>query len=332
MHRRFVCFAFACAVMAALIHTTAAQPAGNQDDAKMHFLNGVGHMQADDYQAAIVELEKSLELLPNPNTHMNLGVCHESLGDLLAARRHFRAAERMAEEKGAADIAKEAAAKARALDSQLARLIIRVSAQAELSDVEVTHNGERVDSDRFGTYIYVAPGTQRITARAVGYQPYEIRVRARQGKEAMVEIPVLEPVVDPVVAVEPVAVIDPIPEGKPGNTRRLVGYAGVGVGAVAVLGGVGMGWMTIRARNDAFDSGACNRDTLLCSVEGQAEMDTAHDRALYANILVGAGVVVAGAGLVLWLTAPKQRESLESSALVPLVSPDQVGLALSGRF
>lgn len=311
MHRFAVHVAFVLIAVLATVQSAAAQ------SARDHFEKGAELYEAGNCRAAIEAFEKSLALVDNAATHINLGVCHEDLGHLVAARRHYRAAERMAEANGDARIAKDAADKARALEARkLARVIVR-AARRDAVDLIIALDGDRVALDELGKYIYVAPGAHRVGARADGCSPYETTVQLGKGEEAMVDIPALACAVESVV------------RGR-GKGRRITGYAGVGVGAAALLGSVGMGVLSNGVRNEAFASGACDRDALTCTQDGQAMMTQAHERARYATMLAGAGVVLVGAGVALWLSAP--RESRATRALTPMVSRDRAGLALSGRF
>jgi hypothetical protein len=318
-HLMFV-FILVLVPWAVLTRPIMAQSA-QQEPAFALFEQGVELMTRGDCQGAIVKFQASLESEPNPSTMMNLAVCHQRMGNLAAARQYYREAGRLAEPRGAKEIITDADAAARELEERLSRLIIQLSARTDIQDLEITHDGQRVLPERLGEVIYSDPGAQQIEANAAGYRSFETTVNTREGEETVVEIPPLERVVA-------------IPTDRPssGKTRRVLGITGASVGLVSVLAGLGVGWSARNARDDAFNSGACDRDTSLCTMAGQYLMDTAHRRALYADILVGAGVVLAGTGIVLWLSAPKHKQKRPSSALVPTAGPDHFGVAFSGRF
>ena len=321
MHRLMRHLAFALLIGLVSAGTAAAQTSQETSAVEL-FKQGVELMKRGDCPAAIAKFQSSLERQANPSTVMNLAVCHQRLGELAAAHGHYRQAGRLAEQHGVAEIERDAALAARDLENQLSRVIIRVPARDDILDIVVTHDGRRVPPDRFGKVIYADPGIQRIVASAAGHRSFETRVQTGKGEEVTVEVPALE-------RVHAVPMDQP---GSPGRTQRVLGITGTSVGTAAVLGGLGIGWAARSARDDAFASGACDRDTGLCTPAGQAQMDTAHRRSMYANILAGTGVVMAGAGLALWLSAPKQRKSRKSTALSPIAGPDHVGVAFSGRF
>jgi hypothetical protein len=119
--------------------------------------------------------------------------------------------------------------------------------------------------------------------------------------------------------------------GKPGNTRRIVGLGVGGAGVAAMAVGLGFGWSARSTWNDAFSSGLCDADALTCMTAGQKQTNTARSRALVSNILVGAGVTLAAAGVVLYVTAPKRAESA-GITVVPVAGPRELGVAVQGGF
>ena len=312
-----------------------AQPAWGQSKqstatAIKLFKEGQQLMRDGDCKAAIAKFEASMQLVPNLGTKKNLAVCHKRLGQLASAWSYYREAESMARKKGKDKAAAKAAANAEELEPQLSRLVIQVDLPADIEGLEVLHNGKAIASALFGEVMYVDPGPQEVVARANGYRPFQTTVDMAKGEEKTMTIDQLER--DPTAEPAP----EPMKDTRPpvSTTRKALRYGSLGVGTGAVLAGLATGWAAKSARDDAFDSGACNRDTLLCTVDGQAQMDRAHDRALYANILVGVGIVAVGAGVVLWLTepGPGKRGGADQNALVPMVGQDHFGLAVTRSF
>lgn len=106
-----------------------------------------------------------------------------------------------------------------------------------------------------------------------------------------------------------------------------------GAGALVAGAGLVVGVTAFSAWDKPFEDGDCDRDTLVCSPEGQAATDKARDRTLLANILVGVGAIAMGAGAVLYLTAPDASpESAQATRITPTLGPNGVGVAISGRF
>ena len=80
-----------------------------------------------------------------------------------------------------------------------------------------------------------------------------------------------------------------------------------------------------------------SRQGLLCeaylydALLALANRDSARTRALASNILVGAGVALAAAGVVLYVTAPSKAEKA-GIAVIPMASPSELGMAVTGGF
>jgi hypothetical protein len=249
---------------------------------------------------------------------------------------------------------------AAALEPRLPRLVIRVA--APVPGLGVLRDGAPVDGALLGTAMYVDPGEHTVTATAPGHAPFEATVRAVEAQEATVEIPALAPA--PAASAGegaggPGAPAGPGGQDAPGGagpaletasgggspvglrahaarpagrTRRILGVSTGGAGVVALAAGLGVGWTAMSRWNDAFDQGLCDRDTRLCTPEGQAQADTARSRANLSNVLVGAGVVLAATGVVLYLSAPNAEPAERRARVVPVAGPDGLGFAVVGGF
>jgi hypothetical protein len=339
--------ALALVLVASTTGPARAQSSEDTAAALALFREGKELMQQGEYRAAIEKFERSQTLVPNLGTRLNLAACYEKLGKLASAWSHYREAEAMARKRGSQELVDRARASAEALESRLPKLVIRVPHREEIPDIKVARGDRPVDAALFGVAVSVDPGTHRILAAAPGYRAFTTTVQAVEGQETVVEIPMLEaepelhgtdgvgkPAANPGKA-EPgtghPSTDGPGTAANPGRQRRILGIASMGAGATALVVGLGFGWSARSLQNDAFGSGLCNRDTLMCNLEGQAKMDRAHGHALWANILTGASIVLAGAGVALYLTAPGRREA-DATALVPALGKDRLGIALSGQF
>ncbi len=309
-------------ILLLLLHAgpTPAQSSEDKAAAMKLFRDGKKLMAAGSYREASRKFEASLELVPNLGTRLNLGVCYEKLGKVASAWSQYREAEMMAEDSDNTALAKRADKLATALEPDLPRLVIRV-ADPTLPDLVITRDGKVVSSSLFGESIYVDPGPHRIRARADGHRPFATTVEADRGDEVMVEIPVLEAKAADSRVTKP---------GATRSKRRIFGFVSMAAGGVAVASSLAFGWSAAAQSDRAFADGLCDPELLKCSIEGQALNDSAHRRARAADVLVGTGVVLVGAGVYLYLTAPKRREG--ASALVPVAGRDRLGVAFLGRF
>ena len=115
------------------------------------------------------------------------------------------------------------------------------------------------------------------------------------------------------------------PPPKPRNVRP-VGYALLGTGAAALIGGAVVGGLAKREETN-FKT-ATNRDDAAFAKERGQKLAPAADG------LFIAGGILAAAGIVMLLVPQrgKKAERRERAMFVPHASPSQVGFGVTGRF
>jgi hypothetical protein len=122
------------------------------------------------------------------------------------------------------------------------------------------------------------------------------------------------------------------PRGDRGRRNRTRVYLALGVG---IGGGVAFGLSAIvgLSAKSSYDSTAespmCSRNTgrLVCTAEAAQAIEDAGTRADYATGLALAGAVLVTAGIVLYVTAPR-----ETLAVTPVATATSAGVTLSSRF
>ncbi len=231
----------------------------------------------------------TLKIEPSIGALLNLGECREKLGDRGAAYDTFRRAEALAH---AQNDDREALARARAeaVSASLPKIAIVAPAGARVT-VD--------DRDAAGTVV-VAPGAHVVRATAPGRAPWQDTVRARGAELLTVSVPELR------------ALERPAP--RPSPARRFAGAAmtftgAAGLALASVFGGVAI---AKKADAQALAGGPSRADF-------EAARSSAASFADASTIAFVASAVLAAAGLVVWLTAPR--------------APVRVGLgALDARF
>ena len=126
-------------------------------------------------------------------------------------------------------------------------------------------------------------------------------------------------------------VVAPPPQlaGAP-RWRRPTGIALVAGGAVAVGAGLVFGVIAKSKWDEAFDDEHCTGDNV-CTERGIELTDQARSRATTATVLTVSGLVLAGAGIAIWVW-PSGGDRKDAVALTPGVSSGGGELVLSGRF
>jgi serine/threonine-protein kinase len=334
--------ALVCVSVVAFLAGEARAQVNNEAAAEALFLEGRALMQKADYAAAAGKFAASDKAAPSVGARINLGDCYAALGKTASAWTRYKAAANLARQIGDSNRAAIANKKAGEISGKLTFLI--VSVPEPVAGLEVSAAGNAVSAALFGQRIPVDPGTIEITARAPDHEPFTTSIDTGQpGAAVTATVPRLSSVEKPVTGTDPVTdpgpqttppgpdpIVDTGPE-DPGRSRR---YLGLGVGAAGVVGlGVGLvfGASASSKWNGAFDDGLCDEATNVCTPEGQEQTDSARTAATISTIAVAGGVALIGAGVVLYLTAPK-RANARSARLAPVVGDREIGVALSGAF
>jgi hypothetical protein len=187
-----------------------------------------------------------------------------------------------------------------------------------------------------------------VAASAPGFEAFKATVTVAEGKAESVAIRELVPAKAPEIKPEikqpeikqpeikqpeikqPEAK-QPMPPVRTSQTRKIVGIGVASAGAV--MAGVGF-FLGASASSTFKDAKALCGDALICEndadfAKGQDLIDRARSRATLSTAFVIAGGVAVAAGVVIVLTAPKRRTE---TAVVPVVSDRDLGVALLGRF
>jgi serine/threonine-protein kinase len=325
---------------------TWAQSASNKAVAEQLFQEARELMAQAHYEEAIPKLQASLDLARGSGTLGSLAVCYEQLGKLASAWVHYKEASVHADREGNPNRAKAAQAQAAALEPRLPRLTIRVASSDTVPGLAISRDGNVLTPAMLGIAVYVDPGEHEVTATAQGYQPFSNTFTMAEAETHTVEIPMLSPLPKPVPGDKPdipsssgqpgldlTGAAADLSDGEdPGRTRRMAGLITGGAGAVVLTVGLVVGATVYSAWNDPFDRNECDRDTLVCTPEGQEQVERARSRANLSNLLVGTGVAAVATGAVLYFTAPKSRREQRDARLVPIAGPDSLGVALVGGF
>lgn len=307
--------------------------AAKQAKAYELFKKGRAALEAKHYQEACATFKEAYGYDPDaPGTLLNLGVCFEAQGLFASALKWFRLAQARAHEMNLVEYQQAAEAHTTSLSAKVPT--IRIEVRNATRGVVVKIDDEPVDN--VGR-VEVDAGGHIVVARAPGMK------LAKQSPEIVgaggqtIEL-VLVPGDDVVV----------IDRGK--RRKQLALVTAIGGGALLATSGLLANYAAHKyhdyASNDpqhpgpfetanaAYQASCPPCDPALYQRAQQLAERANHFRWLAkypATILFGSGLAAIGLGAALYLTAPS-RERVEQTVIVPVVSPDQVGLAASGRF
>jgi hypothetical protein len=228
-------------------------------------------------------------------------------------------------------------------NGQTTPLPITLVEQPSLLTVRVDQPGARVtvDDTAYDAPARVAAGTHQIAVSLAGYVKAQREIVAHEGKPVELDVPLtplvaihLEPPGAAHVEVKPTAVPQPRSSAVGGRfmTRRrvLLGVAGAGVISVAV--GVVLGVIADKTTNEAFK--LCRDPATPCTTSDQSNafLESAHSRALAANIAFGIGAAAAVGAGVLWFTGAPDAENPRRVSVIPSAVPGETGVLVQGRF
>lgn len=310
-------------------------------------------LDAKKYDEACPKLAESQRLDPGAGTLLALALCHEGQGKTATAWAELDEAAKMGKKVGRQDLASAAEKRARLMEPNLSKLVIRMpkdgAAKQDLADLTVKVDGAKISPDDFGAPFAVDPGEHRVEASAKGKAPRSYVVRLSGAGTVEIVIDKLEDAPAPaaVVAPEPApkkkAPVDVAPLTEPppvggearssGGAQRVFGLVLAGVGVGGLGAGAYFGGKALTESQQATCNGPC--------AEG---VETANDRAkrstTNAIIAASSGTVALAAGVIIYLTAPSNTSSARGAApskkatarVVPEAGPQQAGLSLVGTF
>ncbi len=318
----------------------AQTPADQKAAAEALWEKGYNLMKQGDYAQACPYLEQSNAVERGIGTMLYLAECYERLGRTASAWALFREAASAAKAEGQLERAQQGSQRAAQLEPSLSRLAVSVPASSQLPGLEVTRNGTVVTSGVWGVAIPVDPGSQRLEARAPGYEPWVHHEQVARGAQASVTVPQLTAAAPgasppPPVAAAPELSTAPAPEPSlappaapeapktRGNVQRVAGLVVGGAGVLAL--GLGT-YFGISASNDNSDAERlCPENS--CSDPGFELHESAQSNATLSNVFVFGGAALVAAGVVIYVVAPSDREE---TALT--ISPRANGVSLHGTF
>lgn len=150
----------AAIVLAGVASATPAQAA----DADALVKEGKKLLDAKKFDEACPKFAEAYQASSNVATLVDLALCHEKQGKIATAWSELLDAEADARKAGRSDIETRARANGRALEPKLPRIAITITSPAP--GIEVTIDGQKIDTAAQGKGRPVDPGEHKIIATA----------------------------------------------------------------------------------------------------------------------------------------------------------------------
>jgi hypothetical protein len=267
---------------------------------------------------ACAKFEESLRENPAAiGTLLNVALCDEKLGRIASAVAKFSEARSRAKEQGFLEHVRAAEEHIEALTPKVPHLTIKLT--EALPETKILIDDTIISPGELEN-IPVDPGERVIIVSAPQRLPYQTKLVVGTAEHRELVVPAFAKS----VTVK--------------SSRRLIGQITTAVGGAAIGTGIGIGLYARHLYNDQFGhmepgDGLCDSTKKQCERPGQSKTQRAHTLGNVGTVVGGAGVLVAIAGVYLWLRSPGSTPGDHMKLVVaPEVSPDGVGLVALGHF
>lgn len=302
-------------VLVFIVGLTAIAAAQPSPQSTKLFEEGRALAKDGKWSEACDKFAKSLELERAPGTLLNYGDCHEHLGHLALAWRLFDEASVASDKDGNVERSKFARQRADALLLKVGTIVVKL-ATPSAPGLSLTIAG-RITAPAAEVRDLVDPGDVVVEVSAPNMQPVRKTERVDGGKTIVVEVPALHPVVHVETAIAT----------ERRHSRVVVAYALGGIGGATLVTGVVLGFVARAQYQAQFSSGNCTEASPpMCNIDGFNRQNNAITLANIGTVLGIGGLVMVGAGAVVYLTAP------HDVVVVPTATTQSAGLAVVGRF
>ncbi|MEZ4301627.1 MAG: tetratricopeptide repeat protein [Polyangiaceae bacterium] len=304
-----------CALASAFVLSLPALAlADDTSDAREAFNQGVSLAAEKRWSEACDKYEESLRLRRSALTLYSLGVVQREAGRLVEAQATLEAFLAEPETPSTQSYREPARATVAELQARVAALRI-VLTPAPVSAPVVTIDGETIPETALLAPISVNPGPHEIAARAPGRAEARSSMTLPEGGTLTVTLP-LTPVA-PGAPLAPSARVElsPPSQGETANRPwpRPLPFALMGAGGAALVAGVTVGLVGVSEASAAPSASG-------------PEADAAREKGIAGDVLSGAGVATAGAGLVLLILEKTQPTTARAR---PWVRAGGAGLSVS---
>lgn len=301
--------------VAALSSRAAAQPAADKtktETAKQYVNAGLAAQDSGDYDTALTLYTKAHQLVPHPVLLFNMAQAHRLAGRVDQAldmyRRYLTADPSGPQAQPAreliAEIEARKLAEARKLEEARRAEEARRSEEARRLDDARRDAARKVEQDRLAAASRAAD-----QARPAGEARSAEPTRSAQAATA--------------VASEPVSDAASPGNARPGRTLRLGGLASAGAGVVGLAVGVGFG-MRAKSLSDELSEPGAEFDPRKVRQGERAETIQ------ITGFVAGSVLVAAGAVMYWW--GYREARTGDGVALLPVITDQLTGLALSGSL
>lgn len=311
------------ALLAGLIVAAAAHPAAGdaEEDARIHFQQGVELYEQGDYEAAAIAFSRAYELKPSYRILFNIGQAEAELKHYALALDAFT---RYLAEGGDA-VPPERLTKVKGEIKRLNALVGMLYVECPVEGARVKVDAEARGETPLTGPIFVDIGKHEVTVEHGARELLREVVRVAGGQRVQLEVAVADDDADP----PDEGGAGPEPGGPPADDgpERVWTWVALGVGGAAAIAGGAIGGAAMSRRKALVADDCVDKH---CYESSESEADEIEALNLTADVLFGVAAAGIVTGIVLFFVEPDDDE--QQVALAPLVTGDRAGLAVGGRF
>lgn len=299
-------------VLVSLIAATAPAFADDMKLADEKYFAG-RNLEKTDHAGACRLYRESIALNPNAiGVKLQVALCLESEGKIATAIHDFTDVRNQARESSSEEFIKIAEDELKKLEPRAPHVSIALS-ETYSADAKLLVANKIVD---FATAsdVLVDPGEVSIVVSAPGRVSFTNKITIAEGEHKAVAVPKLG---YPVTAC---------------RWCRALGKSAVAVGGLSFAAGVVIGLVSHSRWNKATEGCTKNGNDLVCDTAQIERVNSARSLGDVGSVFGIAGGVLAVGGAALWFFSPKPEEDSQHVSIVPVLTPDQAGLAAVGRF
>lgn len=281
---------------------------GDGDEAaRALFIEGSKLGKQGRWEEALARYSSSLKLRPAPLTRYSLGVAQRETGHLADALASFRLFLAEAQTTATLPYVPPAQAALAELRMQVGKLALVVGPRT-MDGLTLTLDGEAIEQAPLRD---IDPGSHEIIARAPGFQEGSARFQARAGVLSSLTLTLIPSggVLAPPSASSRAA------RDAGLAPRPVLSFALLGGGGALLLTGTIVGLVAVKHAGDA-------------PTRNGPEARSARSMGIAADVLVGAGLITAGVGVVLLLTQRAAPAAPKGAVRVSVDALGSPGLAL----
>jgi hypothetical protein len=320
----------AAGLLAGLLSGMSARATGTDDEARIHFQQGIELYKQGDYEQAAVEFKRAYELKPSYKILFNVGQVENELKHYaLALDAYVRYLA-----QGGGEVPAERTVQVREEIKRLNTLVGMLTIKCDAAGASVFVDGRKKGEIPLPGPVFVDLGEREVLVKKGGSELHREIVTVAGGQSVEVVVETGEAAVvasapeEATGSARPAAATEPGPAPEADAVTppdRIWMWVAFGVGGAAAIGAAVTGGLAISSKNDL--DGACPDNG--CPASKLDDLDTARtlgNAATALTVIAAAGVA---AGVVLWFVEPGLAS--EGGASVALV-PGGASLAVAGRF